>query len=164
MSCWWRRAGQKPPTTWLWRILQPQTATLQPPFAWTASTRMRMTAGHMPPPLVSYLPLAALLALTSFSITAPGWFPPGHHFSSSNPLVSAYCCLPQTCTQVIWPLTHFSLRTARNLKCNPCQQHGGQNTFQSRLTVPVIRADHWSFKILSHWPPWTICCHQKQLQ
>ena len=38
-----------------------------------ASTKMRM-AGHMPPPLFSYLPLAALLALTSFSITAPACF------------------------------------------------------------------------------------------
>ena len=90
-------------------------------------------AGHMPPPLFSYLPLAAL-ALTSFSITEPGWFASlaGHHFS---PLVSAYCCLPQTCTQVIWPLAHFS----RGIQCKVQRMSAaqGQNTFQSQLTVLV---------------------------
>ena len=109
--------------------------------------KMTMAGCHMPPPLFPYLPLAALLALTSFSITAPACslLPPWLD-TTFPPSGQQQCLLLPAADMHSSDLTkaarsHTFLCAARNLKCNACRQHRGLNTFQSRLTVLVTLAD-----------------------
>ena len=134
-----------------------------PRFAWTASTKGKDDDGKPYAPV----PLPAACGAGPHQFLHNGTrlvrLPPSLLDTTFPPLVSAYCCLPQTCTQVIcWPkrLTHTFL-CARNLKCNACRQHAhrGLNSFQSRLTVLVTLADQSRY----HLPIYPTQCSHRTL-